>query len=84
MAARPLPLLVSSVGTLLLSPMVVAPRLPVSQKDSPPAAHGHHIVPLLAGSDDQSSKPPLVSGVAGAVVKLSWAPGVPSMTMRYS
>ena len=44
-AAFPLPLQVSSVGTELLSLMVVAPRLPVSQKEVPPDAHGFHSLP---------------------------------------
>jgi len=39
------PLLVSPVGIVLLSPKVVAPLFPVSQKETPVANHGFHNLP---------------------------------------
>lgn len=41
-AASPLPLQVSLVGMELLSLMVTAPLLPVSQKEVPPKLQGFH------------------------------------------
>ena len=70
-AAFPEPLQVSLVGVVLLSPIVVEPALPVSQKAVPPAAHGFHNVPFAFFSLFQSSKVPFVNGIAGAVVYLS-------------
>ena len=70
LAACPVPDQVSSVGCVLLSPNVVAPLLPVSQKFSLPSAHGFQTFPTLF----QSSKLPLGSSAASSGRKCYFVP----------
>ena len=80
LAACPVPDQVSSVGCVLLSPNVVAPLLPVSQKFSLPSAHGFQTFPTLF----QSSKLPLGSSAALPVINVISFPVKSPDTARHT